>query len=245
MRFSRKSLALPLVLALSACSSDPVDIGDDRVVRTGEKLSDYAAEWIGYTEGHEFWAGSDRVRITLDENGEGTLEVGDSPPIPPATNPDVGYPDTEPKNSPEDLISPAVMLLSGFSYTVNEATVEERRLRLEIDLYELYTDWCEMQTPYPVESTYGCLPGTSGGFDAGRCYKDDPETGEPFYADCAKIGMCAPGRICSCTAEACTAVAEPSRVLDAALEDGGDGLEGTFTVPLGSPEHVTVRMTRQ
>ena len=244
MRFSRKSLVLPLVLVLSACSSDPVDIGDDRVVKTGEKLSDYAAVWEGYAEAYTFWAESDRIRITLDENGEGTLEVGEAPPIPPATNPDVGYPEEDLGHPSAGATGPSIELRSGFSYTILGATVEARRLRLGISLLELYTDWCEMQTPYFDEesSTYHCLPVSSGGFDGSRCYLDDPETGDPIYADCAKIGMCSTGRVCSCTAEGCTALSEPPRVrLDAALERDGAELEGTLTVG----GNVTVRMTRQ
>ena len=231
---------LPLLTFASACGGDPVDIGDDQTAKTGETMSDFAAKWVGYAQAHTFWQGSDAIRITLDENGEGTLEVGEAPPLPPATNPDVGYPEGE-EGSPTHA---NVLLRSGFSYSVEGATVEDRRLRLGINLYELYDGWCEMQTAYLDEasSTYHCLPNSSGGADDGQCFLDDPETGEPIYVDCVKIGMCMGGDVCSCTAEGCNARFETRSVrLDAALESAGDELEGTLTVA----GNVIVRMTRE
>ena len=243
MQHSKKSkLLLPLVMLASACGGEPVDIGDDRAVRTGETINDYAAEWVGYAEAHTFWSGSDVIRITLDEDGEGKLEVGVAAPVPPATNPDVGYPEGERDDRTVGPNFPAVTLRSGFSYTVLGAVVEDRRLRLGIDLHEFYDGWCEIQTPYPSDApgTYNCIPGTSGGYDEGQCYQDDPETGDRIYLDCGKIGMCL-SNVCSCTAERCDATSESSVRLDAALESDGDELEGTLTVG----DNVTVRMMRQ
>ena len=244
MRHSKMSQLVPLVMVASACGGEPVDIGDDRVVRTGETMSDYAAEWVGYGEAHTFWEDSGVIRIALDQNGEGTLEVGAAPAIPPATNPDVGYPEGESDRPGAGATGPSVVLRSGFTYTVQGATVEDRRLRLGVNLHELYEGWCAMQTPYLAEesSTYHCLPISSGGFDGSQCFLDDPETGEPIYADCAKIGMCTIGGVCSCTADGCVASSEINVRLDAALESAGDELEGTLVV---HGTNVTVRMTRQ
>ena len=58
-------------LLLVACGGEgPVDIGNDV---TGERLEDYVASWDGYAEAFDFGDGSDRVRIELDANGEGSL----------------------------------------------------------------------------------------------------------------------------------------------------------------------------
>jgi hypothetical protein len=236
MRFSRKSVVLPLVFALSACSSDPVDIGDDRVVKTGEKLSDYAAVWEGYAEAYEFDSGSDRIKLTLDENGAGTLEVGDAPPIPAATDPDLDYP-----VGTGGATGPNVGLRSGYAYGVLDASVEVRRLRLGIDLYELYGDWCAMQTPYVDQyGAYGCLPNgsISNNFD-GTCDVEDPVTEESLTANCGKVGMCVGVGVCACTADGCGALQGGAATrLDAALDNDGEELEGTF-------QGATIRMMRQ
>src|SRR4051812_34615530 len=75
--------------ATSRTSEEPIDIAKGRI---GERLEDYAAHWEGYAEANSFADGSDKVRITLDASGDGTLEIGDSAPMPPATDPSVGYP---------------------------------------------------------------------------------------------------------------------------------------------------------
>ena len=61
-----------------ACSGGgAVNIGNTNVV--GSQLSDYAATWDGYAEAYNFMPdGSDRVRLTIAANGQGTLEVGNA-----------------------------------------------------------------------------------------------------------------------------------------------------------------------
>src|SRR5262245_9474401 len=78
-----------LMLLSVACSG-----GDPTVTTSGNQVSDYAATWDGYAEAFTFEDGSDRVRLTIHANGEGTIEVGDSAPLPPPTDPNVGYPPT-------------------------------------------------------------------------------------------------------------------------------------------------------
>ena len=73
---------LPLAFAPAACSDgNPVDLGHREA-----QLADYAASWNGYAEAYTFPEGSsDRVRITLDATGVGTIEVGDAP-LDPSTD---------------------------------------------------------------------------------------------------------------------------------------------------------------
>src|SRR5450432_936374 len=75
----------------AACSGGgAVNIGNTAVI--GSQLSDYAASWDGYAEAYTFMPdGSDRVRLTIDANGQGTLEVGNAALLPPPTDPNVGY----------------------------------------------------------------------------------------------------------------------------------------------------------
>jgi len=248
----KTSWLVPLVLGLVACSGgDPVDIGDDKVVKTGETLSDYAAVWEGYAEAFEFNSGSDRIRVVLDEHGEGTFEVGEAEPLPPPSDPDVGY--------PPGGVGPAAPvvpggLYSGFSYTVRAATVEDRRLRLGVMPREVHKQWCELQTPIldefnstPEQEYYYCVPNwssSSGGDNV--CSQRHPDGGPSVPIDCGKLGLCEHGGACYCTADGCGVYEGDDRyvttTLDAALAAGGNELEGTLVV---DTSRLTIRMTRQ
>ncbi len=248
-----------MIVTLSStlgCSSDPVDIGDDK---TGEKLSDYAASWDGYAEAHEFAGGSSRVRIVLDSAGAGTVEFGDGPAVPPP-DPDVGY-------MVQDRTSPYLNqnlneLVVGFDYTARNSVVESKRLRLIVDPRELYKEWCSMQSSYPDASfpgRYTCLPHMDEGGSAPLCVTPPSDTeccattntGFSFREDCSKIALCSLfwNSPCDCTASGCDAETPEDLSsyrysvvrLDAALEDEGTALVGTLLI--GSA-HVTIRLTR-
>jgi len=240
-----------VAVASVACSQDPVDLGNDTPARTGETLGDYAASWDGYLEAFEFASGSDRVRIMLDENGDGYVEFGDMPLYPPPTNPDVGY--------PEGYDYPLMDLprgpVEGFRFTVRGATVEMRRIQLGVESGELYKAWCEIQTPVldeynstPEEQFYGCLPNTGGGGGDDGCFIYDPaDPSASIAVDCGKLTLCSFSGACTCAADGCTTplpeTLESSDVrLDAALEEGGEELAGTLL--LGG-NRVNVRMIRQ
>jgi hypothetical protein len=248
MLHKNTSCLVALVAALTACSSgDPVDIGDDPVAKTGEKLSDYAATWQGYAEAYAFDSGSDAIRIVLDENGEGTLEIGNASPLPTATDPEVGYPPGAAFGPGTLSVLPVGRLYSGFAFTIQGAIVANRRLQLEVVPTEVFAAWCALQTPVldEVNSTdehqsYYCVNNWGGGGNAEGCYEKDPDTGERQPIDCGKRALCLVGRACACTADGCSNSQGATATLDAALESEGDELEGTLAVG----EQVTVRMTR-
>ncbi|HYQ01813.1 MAG TPA: hypothetical protein VER96_24235 [Polyangiaceae bacterium] len=143
------------------CSTEnqPVDIGDSY---TGEHLQDYSGEWEGYAEAYDFADGSDKVRLELDASGNGTLEIGNSPALPVATDPDVGYPPGYPLISGFD---PYTNLFPGFAYAFDPATVESARIRFTLNPWQVARGWCEMQTPYDIHSkdTAGTGGGGTGG----------------------------------------------------------------------------------
>ncbi len=157
---ARNGLSLAAVLATGwACSSagTPVDIGDGR---TGQKLEDYAAHWVGYAEAHDFADGSDQVKLTLDASGNGTLEIGDSPPLPIATDPNVGYP---PSFTGMDIFDQFTYLFPGFAYAINPATVESARIRFTLNPWQVARDWCALQTSYDTQAGGGAGGGGAGG----------------------------------------------------------------------------------
>src|SRR5262245_43042605 len=130
MRIFWNSVLVTLTASALACSSgDPVSIGKDdgapeTPAKTGEFLADYGGSWDGYLEGMTFPNGSDRVRLSLDEEGQGYIEIGDAPLLDPPTDPEEAYPPNPigPLNP-----SPDLTLHDGFHYSLRNATVESRR----------------------------------------------------------------------------------------------------------------------
>ncbi len=254
MKFQKLSLVVVLAAAWGCAGKDAVNIGDDRQTpkaKTGELLSDYAASWDGYTEAYKFGSGSDRLRIELDDEGNGTVVLGDGAPPAPATDPDARY---DPYGFRPPMEGPPTSTLGeGFAYTVQHAEVHDKRIRFGIDGYEVYKSWCELQVPVhdttgdPNAPEYGCIPyHTSAGSNGTTCHYDDYVTGEEVEASCVRIDYCSASPVCTCTADGCTVAPLTSAdatpyVLDAVLDDNGDSLVGTMTLS----GHLTVRMERQ
>ena len=252
MKIQKLSIIVVLAAAWGCAGNDSVNIGDDKTqsTKTGALLSDYAASWDGYTEAHKFASGSDRVQIELDDEGHGTVVLGSGAPPAPATDPEAYY-------SPVGDVGigpfgwPSGQLGEGFAYTIQHAEVQQKRIRFGIDPNEVYRSWCELQVPVhntaPEGPEYGCLPYfTSAHGDATHCWIQDPVSEEDVEVNCAKTALCGANPTCTCTADGCTVAPLASAdatfsVFDAALDDGGDSLEGTF----GAPSGVIVRMERQ
>jgi hypothetical protein len=237
-------IAAGALTSLACSSGDPVNIGENAPVKTGEFLSDYAASWDGYVEAYDFDSGSDRVRMTLDESGEGYIEVGDMPLLPPPSDPDAGY-----GMGSYDKLS------EGFHYTVRNAMVESARIQLDAHPEELFKEWCELQTPVlwegfgdPADPLYMCLPNTPTMGGGNGCFIEDENGENPTPINCTKLGMCQdPSFGCDCTADGCTILDPPAGLkfrthLDAALDDDGESLVGTLVI---GDSHMTIRLERQ
>lgn len=242
-RFALATFALLTLPLGCGGGSDQVDIGSN-----GSQLSDYAATWDGYAEAYQFDQGSDRIRLVIDANGTGTLEVGDAPLLPVPTDPDVGYP------VDRDLLRDNVQFTAGFRYPVHDAHVESRRIRLSISANDLYDAWCAMQTPVlddynstPDVHSYSCLPNWGYVVSAPQCTLLMPPNLEPgLSVDCGKLSLCTLAHACRCTESACAASPETAQAfIDAALETGSGGASLVGTLAIGNTTRVTVRMTQQ
>jgi hypothetical protein len=251
--FFRSGLLLVVLAGTSACSSagsssgsgsgEPVNIVEGRI---GERLEDYAAEWEGYAEANSFADGSDKVRITLDASGDGTLEIGDSAPMPPATNPNVGYPL---KSRPEvDIV--IQLLFPGVSYPISAATVESARIRFWINPWDVERDWCALQTSFPVTGSvhsHLCVSASTGqrSFSTSTCYLNEGDSLVPV--DCDKRNLCW-SDACACDEAGCSRHEDTSGQhagytrLDAALDDTGNSLVGTLKI---NDTAMTVRLRRR
>lgn len=246
MKIQRNALTLAALSLIWGCSSNDsaVDIGD---AKTGQKLSDYAATWEGYAEAFDFEDGSDQVRIVIDAEGNGTLEIGDSPALPVATDPDVAYPvDSRTREGFLEALFP------GFSYPIRSAEVAEARLQLVVNPYEIESDWCALQTSYLVDGgeLYQCLPPSAAGFSQRAGCSTDYGDGD-VAVDCGKANACSVViNACSCDENGCGAYqGVPGQngnftLLDAALETSGNSLVGTLRTGRSQSKSVTVRLNR-
>lgn len=244
--------------AAPACSGGSVNIGNTNAV--GSRLSDYAASWDGYAEAAGFLpSGSDRVRLTLDQAGHGTLQVGDGPMVAPPTDPSVGYP---PGISADDALG----LVEGFQYPVYAAQIQASRIQLGINPTDLFAQWCAIQTSYPwaagdAGTTYTCVQNYSatvtGSVDAGNlaCQYVTFDGSSVGPVDCGKETLCVleRGRVCSCAATGCTNAQvvpgtpanEYATELDVALDGPGRSLTGTLLVGQGPPGgRIAIHLTR-
>lgn len=253
----RQLMLINALFAAGCASGKPVDIGENTSAKTGEKLSDYAASWDGYAEAYNLPSGSDRVRMTLDEHGNGTVKLGEDVDY-GAPQADVGYAAPAGFNelNPVPVLTQA--LAEGFAYSAIAATVQDERLQFGADGNELYQSWCELQTDYPPNpATPGedtCEPSSGFGWDGSECLvspNGDSILSAPI--DCYKAALCEqPGQPCTCTSAGCTVLLEttlaqaPNRV-DGALSDGGDSFTGTLVLKIDeyNESRITIHLTRQ
>lgn len=226
-------------LALGACGSDgDKSLGTDNPADMTLSLEDFAANWDGYIEAYDLPSGSDRIRIVLDEQGEGTVLFGDGDVLPPPTDPDAAYPPQE--ESIDYMKGLAEAVYEQIAYPVYETRLEASRLRLELHSSDAVADWCALQTPVYDEANdrYSCVPNTGGGMDENGCWYNGPND-EHIAVSCAKLSCT---MSCACTETSCSAVDNGVVKLDGALDDDGQTLEGTLVLN-GTPR--TIRLTRQ
>jgi hypothetical protein len=231
----------------AACAGDDsVDLGSGPIEQQELGLVEFSGAWDGYAEGYTFMDGSDRVRLTVDANGNGTLEVGDSTRVVPDAN--HGY------------VMPAFGRINvGFGYPIAGASVESSRLRAGIDQTVYYAEYCEQLTPVAVsasysETGYSCRP-EGGNMADGSCpVSTTGPSGGPI--DCG-LAMCT--FMCRCDASECGASTYEQTTgklpmsadgkpvhFDGTLEDNGQRLVGSLVLEEGRemPTRLAVRMTR-
>jgi hypothetical protein len=214
--------------SMAGCADKAVDIGDDTPPGVlGASLSDYQGSWVGYVELAEWDDGTQAVRLVLDENGTGVIEFGEADPLP--------APDAEATFPPNLSVQPMAgvevptSVISGFSYPIEGAVVESKRIRLGSSHRELFREWCELFEPV-------ANPNLGTGYDCARTWISADGTGCAF-ADTGEQVDCvfsACQQACECDEASCSVsgVYEDIR-MDAQLEAEGAELEGSFEVPQG------------
>jgi len=214
MRRTLLTVALT-VWTCAACSGEPpVDIGDHV---TGSQLSDYAGMWDGYAEAVSFSPStSDRLRLTIDDNGQGTIEFGDEPLLPPPTDPQVTYPADFASRYPGGVLDTEYRVTSGFRYPIRALQVVSDHLKLGVLPKDPFSAWCSLQTSIAI-----------------------PNGDSVSYSCSTQVDLCANGFIpCTCSASGCAVVPptssdQPGRYavqIAAALNERGSELTGTLLI---------------
>lgn len=246
IKWMGRSILVALAAApLLGCSSGGGNIGDGELAIDKTRLDSYAAVWEGYVEAYHFQSGTDRVRITIDAMGNGTLQVGDMPLLPPPSDPDVGYPPAV----AQVLHNPALnyKIYDGIAYPLQNLRVEAERVRFSFDAHAAFSQWCALQPPQLETGTnppwYSCVNHPNyGENDTCQATASDGQTGIPV--DCGKAMLCGLETfVCTCDATSCaTELGRAVNLMDAALDETGEHLNGTL---LTAGTGVAIRLTRQ
>ncbi len=153
--------------------------------------------WTGWVENYQFPSGSDVIKFSFasDSAGQvvGQVVFGVGTPPPPATDPNVGYPDENDTG--------AYTQMEGFPYSMVTTSYTPSRLRFTIQENEPWTGWCALQTPM-FDGDTTCLPAWNGMLDPNNnyCALFNPN-GETLVVDCGKFNLCP--RVCICSAASC------------------------------------------
>ncbi len=242
--------SLLLGVCLFGCTADDPEVGNDPSQDVEPDPQPQAATlvgtWTGYVENHVFDDLSDRVELTVvTESGgvvSGKIRFGEHALYPPPTDPDAGYPPGYASSWESLSVSHPY---SGFEFTLVDGTFEDGRLRFSVNRYEIWTAWCDLQTPVfdDFNQSYMCVPnwGSAGG-DAG-CSQPDPETGTYVPVDCVKLQLCE-SRVCECTAADCAIETGPNLPFDLAVDLTAGSANGSAEQLDNHADFRIVRLTR-
>ena len=267
-RDARALGAFSLVASLLAagCSGDKLSDTPAPDGSSAAGLAAYVGAWDGYAEAVAFTPdGSDHVRLVVDGSGNVTVTIGNEPPLPAPTDPNVGYP---PAGVPNDLSG----FWEGFGYPGHAVQVSSNRIQLGLNPADIYAAWCPLQTSYPLyqvsvddggtATAYGCVqhgvsfgftsgvvPGADGGIDGGRDCAIVNGDAAAQAIDCGKLQLCTVGGACTCDATGCKSLNPFPPSLAAAgypgsLDANVDGTTLTGTLALPGDGRLTIHLTR-
>ena len=218
-----------------------MDASADSEAAAGDGGSTYSSGiYTGTIEGFMFPDGSNTVTLNLvfatDGTVTGTANFGTAAMLAPPTDPDATYPPGYGEAFPLTLFgfTHTDPPLEGFTFTVLNGTLAGSELQLQVQVSELWTQWCALQTTvYPTyngtsamgqDGDAGSIVGDGGTCGDFRGYACTPfgsssnPTGDgpscqvgtcyqasPLTFDCGKLDLCWSGTAeCACTSTGCT-----------------------------------------
>ena len=195
-----------------------------------------AGTWTGYVENFTFSDQSSALAVTFDTNAVGHASLGDSPTLPPPTDPNVGYPPSLEAIAATEFGQPPEAY-PGFALTIQNLSLQESRLQFDLFAVEQWAQWCQLQTPIAAEmdpGVYLCVHDWGVNVQS-ACFQFEPMTGEHVPIDCGKLKLCK--SVCVCTADACSVTSAGTPVhfdlnLNLPRADGSATLDGLHNVHL-------------
>jgi hypothetical protein len=160
----------------------------------------------------------------LTEDGQpcGTLRIGEGDPPPPASDPDIEYPESQPAGGGLQIGSGRSSAYPGAEYQIYDVSNTSTRLAFSIAYNELLRSWCGLQTRYPGSDS--CLPGNYNAGRAGDVCTITPKDEEERPVACFKLSYCSPS-VCVCDDAGCDASPQGT-LFDLHWDDGN--LEGSL-----------------
>jgi hypothetical protein len=249
----RSLVCLVTLGLLTGCGGESVDLGED--TDTEQQSSTLAGNWVATLSSAAFVnTGPKLLRLAIDAEGQGTLSVG-AVTLDPPTDPNVGYP---PEAHADGAQSSALLvhLYDGIAYDLRNVSANHQGVRFEVDAFQAFEGWCELQTPILTSAGYRCRQNWGGGVrrtdGQKHCFLTNPVTNENQEEDCVAISLCvldAP-RGCHCTEAECSVNDGGRRAavaFDLALDEAGDTLRGghVFTNGGAAYSEEIVEFTRE
>jgi hypothetical protein len=205
----------------------------------GERLP-IVGTWDGYIENYIFPSGSDAVHITVTAANDahlcGKVTLGEPKILPPAVDPNVGYPPGFFANGGAGGASGYDGAEEGFAMTILNGQSTSTRVQFQVDPMELWRAWCDLQTsyPYPPSGGYECIPYTvsatlgTGGASSGTVGPNGCSLPNGQSIDCGKFQLCAL-QTCTCSATGCSVNPQGNIAFDLHVQDA-NSLSGSATV---------------
>jgi hypothetical protein len=236
---SHRSLVPALAVFAVGTHATPISPGEATWSRYGlaAAAAGVAGSWTGYYQGCPGPTGSsDVIKMTLVESSGGSGQIdlvfGTNPPPPPATDATDYYP-------PGFMVGNSTFrTFEGVSYRAHSVTWQDRRLKFMLAAYQLWDDWCELQSSFPVANSltgYSCTPGNGGSWSGppdDECIASDGVRMTPVA--CAQFFLCGIGA-CTCDMCGCTGSTNYTDQFDLTFD--GDLVTGVGT-------GCSVRLTR-
>ena len=243
----RSLVCLAFLGPLGGCGGESVDLGEDTT--TEEASASLAGHWVASLSSGAFVTGPKLLRLDIDSEGHGTLSVG-AVTLEPPTDPSVGFP-PEAQADAGEASGLLVHLYEGVEYGLRKVNASDGGLSFEVDAYEAFRPWCELQTPILTSVGYRCRENWGGGVrrpgGQKQCHQVNPATQEQVVEDCLAIWLCSMevSSGCICTESGCSVSSGGRQTVsrfDLALDETGNTLSGghSFTNPGALAGQITV-----
>lgn len=194
-----------------------------------------------------------KLELSADASGviTGKVTWGDGAPPPPPQGADIPYPPGYWEQQTNMMpFMPPPDPWPGFAYTIVRGAGCDTTFRFGVSTYELWQDWCALQTPIDSGSFgWGCTLLGGGGSSDGTTCTINGQNGEsqtyPLWK-CEACGSFGMNGLCACDQNGCFANTTATLTFDLTYSVSSDGTEIlSGPDPDSSCSNCTARLARQ